>query len=154
MKNASMSIDLQNDIATVFRNVEKLITTSCGHYCMPLLGDANDGIEKEVEKVLAVGHETIAEKDQMRCILNNVGGEFTGNEIKEVRVSVNRIVKQGLEITKQTKKDASTKVIEDKSSWNLGEIDNADTEEEVKEIDKQVQMKELSKRFLTTLESH
>ena len=53
-----------------------------------------------------------------------------------VRVSVNRIVKQGQEITKLAKEDVNTKVIEDKLSWKVGEIDNSDPEDEVKKIDK------------------
>ena len=63
-----MNIDLQNDVATAFGKEEKLITTSCGHYCMPLLGDANDGIEKVVKDVLAIDLESAAEKDQMEAM--------------------------------------------------------------------------------------
>ena len=68
MKKACMNIDLQNDVATAFGKEEKLITTSCGHYCMPLLGDANDGIEKVVKDVLAIDLESAAEKDQMEAM--------------------------------------------------------------------------------------
>ena len=68
MKKAGMNIDLQNDVATVFGKEEKLITTSCGHYCMPLLGEADDGIEKVVEEVLAIDLENIAEKDQIKAM--------------------------------------------------------------------------------------
>lgn len=68
MKKAGMNIDLQNDVATVFGKEEKLITTTCGHYCMPLLGEADDGIEKVIEEVLAIDLENIAEKDQIKAM--------------------------------------------------------------------------------------
>ena len=62
MNNTGMKIDLQNDIATVFGNEEKLITTSCGHYCMPLLGDTTDNIEKGGEEVLTFNLESNSKK--------------------------------------------------------------------------------------------
>ena len=67
-KKADMNIDLQNDVATVFGKEEKLITTTCGHYCMPLLGEADDGIEKVVEEVLAIDLENIAVKEQINAM--------------------------------------------------------------------------------------
>ena len=37
-----MIINLKNDVVTTIGKEEKLITTSCGHYCMPLPGQRKD----------------------------------------------------------------------------------------------------------------
>ena len=107
MKKAGMKIDIKNDTATAFGNEEQLITTAGGHYCMPLLGLP---MAKGFNEKVTVDREAA------------------------VRVSVNRISKQGYENAEQTKKDESMKIIEDKSP-GIFEIDKAEPEEEVEEID-------------------
>ena len=68
MKKAGMKIDLKEDTVTVFGNKEKLVTTSCGHYCMPLLADTAKAIEETIEEVLSIDLLNINEKEKVAAM--------------------------------------------------------------------------------------
>ena len=69
MKKAGMSIDLKDDTVTVFGRREKLLTTSNGHYCLPLLERTDKAIEQSVESILAVNLESLSDGDQFKAIV-------------------------------------------------------------------------------------
>ena len=68
MKKAGMSINMQDDTVTAFGKKERLVTTSSGHYCMPLLGEAEENAEKIIEEILAVNLEELSEKEQFKAM--------------------------------------------------------------------------------------
>ena len=63
MKKAKMNIDLEDDTVTAFGNKEKLLTTSGGHYCMSLLGEAEEKDEGFIDEVLSVDLLNIPDKE-------------------------------------------------------------------------------------------
>ena len=81
MKKAGMKIDMQDDTVTAFGNKEKLISTTSGHYCISLLGEAKDIFEKTIEEVLAIDLLNISEKEQFKAI-DKLHKQF-GHTIKE-----------------------------------------------------------------------
>ena len=66
MKKAGMVIDMRDDTATAFGKKTKLVTTSSGHYCIPL---SRRSSQEEIKQILAVNLEEIPDKEQYKWMV-------------------------------------------------------------------------------------
>ena len=83
-----MKIDMKDDTVIAFGKKEKLVTTINGHYCMPLVGGINNNVELKVDEILTVNLQKLSDEKQFKVME------------KTVRVSANRLMKQGEEFIK------------------------------------------------------
>ena len=65
MKKMKMVLDMNTDTATVFGSKIDLVTTTSGHYCLPLLGKQHQE-EVRIEEVFAVNLKQIPESEQLK----------------------------------------------------------------------------------------
>lgn len=66
MKKAGMVIDMRDDTVTAFGKKTKLVTTSSGHYCIPL---SRRSTQEEVDQILAVNLVEIPDKEQYKWMV-------------------------------------------------------------------------------------
>ena len=66
MKDAKMKIDLNNDTVEVLGRETDMITTSSGHYCLPLTGDCED---VDYNWILSVDLTSLSEKEQYKSMV-------------------------------------------------------------------------------------
>ena len=66
MKDAKMKIDLENDKAEIFGQEVELMTTSSGHYCLPLTNEPED--DQDLVWVLAVDLASLSDKEQFKSL--------------------------------------------------------------------------------------
>ena len=66
MKKSGMLIDMRDDTVTAYGKKGKLVTTSSGHYCIPL---SRKSSQDEIEQILAVNLEDIAEKERYKWMV-------------------------------------------------------------------------------------
>ena len=67
MKKAKMKIDLEKDLCEIFGKEVELMTTSSGHYCVPLLSEVYKE-EDDIAWVLAVDLVSLSNKEQLKSM--------------------------------------------------------------------------------------
>ena len=67
MKKAKMKIDLEKDVCEIFGKEVELMTTSSGHYCVPLLSEVYQE-EDDLELVLAVDLISLSREEQLKSM--------------------------------------------------------------------------------------
>ena len=80
MKRAGMKLDMEDDTAIVYGKKVNLVTTTSGHYCLPLLPTTTERQDR-INEIFAVNLLTISEGDQFKQMVK-LHKQF-GHQIKE-----------------------------------------------------------------------